>query len=104
MHYAVDGGTLPVLRITMNPGEWVDCETGSMSWMDDGIQLHTGTNAVSKMVGRPMDDKYVQRYVATAPGEIVLLRRHLARLRRLRYIRVRGSLFRGDHSWHVSEG
>lgn len=71
MHYAVDGGTLPVLRITMKPGEWVDCETGSMSWMDDGIQLHTGTNAVSKMVGRPMDDKYVQRYVATAPGEIV---------------------------------
>lgn len=73
MHYSVDGGNLPVLRLSMDPGEWVDCEYGAMSWMDDGIQLQLdNSSGITKMVGKMFnrDQSFMQKYVAKASGEI----------------------------------
>src|SRR5690242_21878204 len=36
------GTTLPVLSISLNPGESVVAEAGEFSWMTDSIQMSTG--------------------------------------------------------------
>jgi uncharacterized protein (TIGR00266 family) len=38
------GTTLPVLSISLNPGESVVAEAGEFSWMTDSIQMSTGTS------------------------------------------------------------
>lgn len=38
------GTTLPVLSISLDPGESVVAETGEFSWMTDSIQMSTGTS------------------------------------------------------------
>ena len=39
MQYEVVGGNLPVVKIALDAGDAVQCESGAMSWMDDGIKM-----------------------------------------------------------------
>ena len=41
MNYKIEGGNLPVVLIQLEAGEQVVCEGGSMSWMDDEIEMKT---------------------------------------------------------------
>ncbi|KNZ40279.1 TIGR00266 family protein [Acetobacterium bakii] len=43
MKYEIKGGNLPVVLVTMEPGESVFTESGGMSWMTDGIKMDTNT-------------------------------------------------------------
>jgi len=45
MDAAIHGTTMPVLEITLTPGESVIAETGQLGWFDDGIELTTTTAA-----------------------------------------------------------
>ena len=38
------GNTLPVLELSLDAGEGIIAETGQLSWMSGGIELHTTTN------------------------------------------------------------
>ena len=38
------GNTLPVLELALDTGEGIVAETGQLSWMSGGIELHTTTN------------------------------------------------------------
>ena len=73
MNYRIEGGNLPVVIISLNPGEAVNCESGSMAWMSDGIRMETSTGGgLGKMFGRMVtgESLMLNTYVAQMPGEI----------------------------------
>ncbi|MBQ6066238.1 MAG: TIGR00266 family protein [Clostridia bacterium] len=71
MQYEIKGGDLPVLICRLNAGEEMMCEGGSMSWMDDEIEMKT-EGGVGKMFGRLFtgENLFQNRYVAHRAGEI----------------------------------
>src|SRR6202048_883144 len=45
MQHNIIGTTMPVLEMTLEPGERIIAEAGELSWMTSSIQLHTSTSA-----------------------------------------------------------
>lgn len=72
MKYVIDGGNLPVARCELEAGEEIWCESGSMSWMDDGIRMNTEGAGLGKMFGRMFsgESMFRNRYVAEHKAEI----------------------------------
>ena len=72
MRYEVKGGSLPVLVCQLEAGEQMVCESGAMSWMDDGIEMQTEGGGIGKVFGRMMSGEalFQNRYVARQAGEI----------------------------------
>lgn len=72
MRYEITGGNLPVVICSLDHGEEMICEGGSMSWMDDGIRMQTEGGGLGKMFGRVFtgEKMFQNRYVAEQPGEI----------------------------------
>ena len=72
MQYEIKGGNLPVLLCRLEAGENMLCESGAMSWMDDGIEMETQSGGIGKMFGRMFTNEklFQNRYVAKRPGEI----------------------------------
>ena len=72
MRYEVKGGSLPVLVCQLEAGEQVVCESGAMSWMDDGIEMQTEGGGIGKVFGRMISGEalFQNRYVARQAGEI----------------------------------
>ena len=73
MEYRIEGGNLPVAIIKLAPGESVNCESGSMAWMTDGIKMETSTGGgLGKMFGRMVtgESLMLNTYTAQQPGEI----------------------------------
>ncbi|MCQ2983210.1 MAG: TIGR00266 family protein [Treponemataceae bacterium] len=73
MEYKIDGGNLPVLKMLLQPGEAVECESGAMSWMDNEIEMQTTTGGgLGKMLGRmfTQENAFMNTYVAHRTGEI----------------------------------
>ena len=72
MNYKIEGGNLPVVLIQLEAGEQIVCEGGSMSWMDDEIEMKTEGGGVGKMFGRMFtgESLFQNRYVANRAGEI----------------------------------
>jgi uncharacterized protein (AIM24 family) len=46
LHYRIEGTTLPVVTITLTPGERIYSSSGGMSWMTQQIPPDTNTGAV----------------------------------------------------------
>ncbi len=72
MQYEIKGNTLPVLLCRLEPGEEIICESGSMSWMDEGIEMITEGGGLGKVFGRMVsgENLFTNRYVAKRAGEI----------------------------------
>ena len=72
MRYEIKGDNLPGLVCYLEPGEQMMCEGGSMSWMDDEIEMQTQGGGVGKMLGRLFSGEKMFRniYIANRPGEI----------------------------------
>lgn len=73
MNYRIEGGSLPVVIISLNQGESVNCESGSMSWMTAGIKMSTSTGGgLGKMFGRMVtgESAMINTYTAEQAGEI----------------------------------
>ena len=72
MQYKIDGSNLLVLKLLLEPGEMVECESGAMSWMDDEIEMQTKAGGLGKMFGRMFTDEnaFTNTYVAKRQGEI----------------------------------
>jgi len=72
MDYEIKGGNLPVVICRLNTDEEMMCEGGSMSWMDDEIEMQTQGGGVKKMFGRMFTGESIfqNRYIARRPGEI----------------------------------
>lgn len=72
MTYEIKGDNLPVLLCKLNAGEEMTCEGGSMSWMDDEIEMKTQAGGVGKMLGRMFtgENAFQNKYIAKSAGEI----------------------------------
>ena len=72
MQYNVEGGNLPVLKISLEAGEQIQCEAGAMSWMDEGIEMQTSAGGLGKMLGRMFTNEsaFMNTYIANQSGEI----------------------------------
>ena len=72
MRYEVIGGNLPAALVWLEAGQGVYCESGAMSWMDDGIEMKTEGGGFGKVLGRAFSGESLFRnhYVAARPGEI----------------------------------
>ena len=72
MTYEIKGDNLPVVICHLNAGEEMTCEGGSMSWMDDEIEMKTQAGGIGKMLGRMVtgEDAFQNKYYANKPGEI----------------------------------
>lgn len=72
MRYMIDGGNLPVLKIQLEKGEVVECESGAMAWMDDEIEMQTSGGGLGKMFGRMLtrESAFTNTYIAKRDGEI----------------------------------
>ena len=72
MQYKIDGASLPVLLVTLETGETIQCEAGAMTWMDDEIEMQTQAGGLGKMFGRMItgENAFMNTYQAKRPGEI----------------------------------
>ena len=72
MRYVIEGDNLPVLKMQLETGEAVECESGAMSWMDDEIQMQTKAGGLGKMLGRMLtnENAFMNTYYANRAGEI----------------------------------
>ena len=72
MRYEIKGDNLPVLICQLEAGESMLCESGAMSWMDQGIEMETQGGGIGKMFGRMFTNEklFQNRYVAKQAGEI----------------------------------
>lgn len=72
MKYLIDGGNLPVLKVLLEQGETIECESGAMSWMDDEIEMQTSAGGLGKMFGRMLTNEhaFMNTYYANRAGEI----------------------------------
>lgn len=72
MQYKIEGGNLPVLKIQLEQGEVVECESGAMAWMDDEIEMQTTAGGLGKMLGRMLtkENAFMNTYYANRAGEI----------------------------------
>ena len=53
MKYSIEGGTLPVVICTLEAGESMITERGSMCWMSPNMKMETTSNGgVGKALGR----------------------------------------------------
>lgn len=53
MEYSIEGGTLPVVICTLDGGESMITERGSMSWMSQNMKMETTSNGgFGKAIGR----------------------------------------------------
>lgn len=74
MQYKIEGEPLPVVTCTLNPGESMITEKGSMCWMTPNMRMETTTRGgVGKALGRMFsgDSFFQNRYTAdNGPGMI----------------------------------
>ena len=72
MQFNIEGGNFPVALCHLSQGEAVVCQSGAMSWMDEGIKMETKANGVGKAIGRIFSGEnfFQNRYVAEQDGTI----------------------------------
>ena len=72
MRYNIEGDSLPVLKVSLEAGEQIQCEGGAMSWMDEGIEMQTSAGGMGKALGRVFtgETAFINTYVANQSGEI----------------------------------
>lgn len=67
------GGNFPVAICELEAGQAINCESGAMAWMSEGIRMETNTGGgLGKMFGRAFSGEslFMNRYVAERPGFI----------------------------------
>ena len=69
MQYQIQGGNLPVVICTLDAGERMITERGSMSWMSPNMQMETSSNGgVGKALGRMFAGEALFQNIYTATG------------------------------------
>lgn len=73
MRYEIKGTPMPVVEITLESGESVKCEGGSMSWMTPNLKMETSGGGLGKMFSKVItgESLFQNKYTATGgPGLI----------------------------------
>lgn len=73
MQYAIEGGSLPVVIIYLDPGETIVSESGGRTWSRGDIVTETSSEGgLGKMLGRSLtgESMFMSRYTAQGKAEI----------------------------------
>ncbi len=73
MQYSIEGGSLPVVIITLNQGEGIISEVGGRTWSRGDITTETTSNGgAGKALGRMLtgESLFMSSYTANGPAEI----------------------------------
>jgi uncharacterized protein (TIGR00266 family) len=74
MQYRIEGTTLPVVTITLSPGQRIYSSSGGMSWMTQDVEMETNTGGgLGKMFKRALSGEslfVVDYYVDRGVGEV----------------------------------
>ncbi|MBI1297697.1 TIGR00266 family protein [bacterium] len=74
LNYRIEGTLLPVLTITLSPGERIYSSSGGMSWMTQQIEMDTNTGGgIGKMFKRALSGEslfIVDYYTNNGTGEV----------------------------------
>lgn len=73
MKYSIEGGALPVVRITLNPGESLISESGGRTWVRGPVLTETTSEGgAKKALGRMFSGEslFMSKYTAQGPAEI----------------------------------
>ena len=69
MQYQIQGGNLPVVICTLENGERMISERGSMSWMSPNMHMDTSSNGgIGKALGRMFAGEALFQNIYTAQG------------------------------------
>ncbi len=68
MKYDIKGGMLPVVVCTLEVGESMITEKGSMSWMSPNMEMETNAGGFGKALGRMFSGESLFRNTYTAKG------------------------------------
>lgn len=67
MEYEILGGSFPVVECTLNAGESMITQSGSMAWMDQTVKMDTSTNGgLGKVVGRLFTKEHLFQNIYTS--------------------------------------
>lgn len=67
MNYEIKGGSFPIVECTLNNGEKMITQSGSMCWMDSTLTMDTTTNGgIKKMISRAFSNESLFQNVYTA--------------------------------------
>ena len=74
MQYRIEGTTLPVVTVTLSPGQRIYSSSGGMSWMTQAVEMETNTGGgLGRMVKRALSGEslfVVDYYVDKGVGEV----------------------------------
>ena len=74
MQYRIEGTTLPVVTVTLTPGQRIYSSSGGMSWMTQAVEMETNTGGgLGRMVKRALSGEslfIVDYYVDRGEGEV----------------------------------
>ncbi len=74
LQYRIEGTTLPVVTVTLNPGERIYSSSGGMSWMTQAVEMDTNSGGgLGKMFKRALSGEslfIVDYYVGKGQGEV----------------------------------
>ena len=74
MQYRIEGTTLPVVTVTLTPGQRIYSSSGGMSWMTQAVEMETNTGGgLGRMVKRALSGEslfIVDYYVERGEGEV----------------------------------
>ena len=73
MQYSIEGGSLPVVILKLEPGERVISEVGGRTWMKGDITTETSSNGgAKKALGRMLtgESAFMSNYTANSHAEI----------------------------------
>lgn len=73
MRYEIKGSPLPVVECTLEAGESIICEGGSMSWMSANMQMGTSGGGIGKMFSKAISGEklFHNKYTATGSSGII---------------------------------
>lgn len=75
MQYKIEGGSLPIVEVSLENGETIITQGGGMVWMSPNLNMETSGGGVGKMFGKMMSGESIMqnRYTAMGgPGFITL--------------------------------
>lgn len=68
MQYEIKGEPMPVVICTLNSGESMITEKGSMSWMSPNMEMQTSAGGIGKAFGRMFSGESMFQNIYTARG------------------------------------
>lgn len=73
MRYEIKGSPLPVVECTLETGESIICEGGSMSWMSANMQMETSGGGIGKMFSKAISGEklFHNKYTATGSSGMI---------------------------------